>query len=166
MLNEMNEVYQSGNSPCLAGMTDAAKRRMAFDDDEVHEWDNISSAAGSEFFPPDRVASPKQAAKPNVIKESPDGVPLVQWGKSVCKMPKVRNLGLTYEELISRAKWDDDVHGYLSWIKSTYGTGGTGIIPEKITAAVDLALYMEAIQWKSASDQKSSKMGFTRSFKD
>ena len=155
-----------GGSPTLAGMSDAAKHRMVFDDDEVHEWDNISSAAGSEFFPPDRVASPKQAAKPNVMKESPDGVPLMQWGKSVCKMPKVRNLGLTYEELISRAKWDDDVHGYLSWIKSTYGTGGTGIIPEKITAAVDLALYMEAIQWKSASDQKSSKMGFTRSFKD
>ena len=165
LLKEMNEVYQNGPSPSLAGMSDAAKRRMIFDEDEVSEWDNIS-AAGSDFFPPDRGASPKHAAKPNMVKESPDGVPLAQWGKNVCKMPKVKSLGLTYDELISRAKWDEDIHGYLSWIKSTYGTGETGAAPEKITAAVDLALYMEAINWKGPKDQKSSKLGFTRTYKD
>jgi hypothetical protein len=101
-----------------------------------------------------------------MVKESPDGVPLAQWGKNVCKMPKVKDLGLTYDELISRAKWDEDINGYLSWIKSTYGTGGTGAVPEKITAAVDLALYMEAISWKSLSEKKTSKLGFTRSYKD
>ena len=165
LLNEMNEVYQNGPSPSLAGMSDAAKRRMIFDEDEVSEWDNIS-AAGSDFFPPDRGASPMHAAKPNKVKESPDGVPLAQWGKNVCKMPKVKSLGLTYDELISRAKWDEDIHGYLSWIKTTYGTGETGAAPEKITAAVDLALYMEAINWKGPKDQKSSKLGFTRTYKD
>ena len=143
----------------------AAKRRMIFDEDEVSEWDNIS-AAGSDFVPPDRGASPMHAAKPNKVKESPDGVPLAQWGKNVCKMPKVKSLGLTYDELISRAKWDEDIHGYLSWIKTTYGTGETGAAPEKITAAVDLALYMEAINWKGPKDQKSSKLGFTRTYKD
>eukprot|EP00435_Cladocopium_sp_Y103_P062966 s521_g24.t1 len=166
LLNEMEEVYQHGPSTKLAAMTYAAKRRMSFDDDEVTEWDNISSAVGSEFFPPDRAASPKHEAKPLNPKESPDGVPVAQWGKNVRKMPKVKSLGLTHNELISRAKYDDDIHGCISWIKTTYGPGGTGVVPEKITAAVDLALYLEAVNWNDQSGQKSSKMGFFRTFKD
>ena len=110
LLNEANEVYQHGSSPSLAAMTDAAKRRVVFDEDESGQrlGHYFTRSAGSVFVPPDRVASPKQAAKPNLAKESPDGVPASQWGKSVCKMPKVKSLGLTYDELLSKA---DTYHG-------------------------------------------------------
>ena len=163
-LNLLGEL--GGGSPTLAGMSDAAKRRMVFEDDEVHEWDNISSAAGSEFFPPDRVESPMHAAQTYKPKTSPEGVPLAQWGKNVCRMPKVKSLGLSYDELISLAKSDEDIHHYISWIKATYGTGGRGEIPEKITAAVDLALYLEAVNWHDRHAPRSSRIGFVRSFKD
>ena len=88
LLNEANEVYQHGSSPSLAAMTDAVKRRVAFDEDEVSDWDTISPAA-LEVSSSLRIELRAQSKLQSPIwRRSLHGVPASQWGKSVCKMPK------------------------------------------------------------------------------
>ena len=80
----------------------------------------------------------------------PKGLSEIAWGKSLCKLDKVKEWspnGRSYVGLMEDAKKSSEICTYLKWIKKTFGTGGTGIIKKKITPAVDLALYLERMGW-------------------
>ena len=69
--------------------------------------------------------------------------------KAICKMDKVKDRNLSYEEMLYASAKDPDLQRYLSWIENSYGTDGSGVVKKKYTAAVDLALFLEAVDWKN-----------------
>ena len=157
------------------GMSDAAKRQREFTEDETGEWDRISmvesqassyvpyAAAGKGSAP----SAPFHESQQEPVKSSikvPDGMTVTQWGMSLCKMDKVKEWnrnGMAYCRLVECADNRPEVCRYLSWIKSTFGTGGTGMPKKKITPAVDLAYYLEYIKWEPAG---TDQVPFVREF--
>ena len=80
----------------------------------------------------------------------PKGLNEIAWGKSFCKMDKVKEWlpnGRSCVGLIEDAKKSAEICAYLKWIKKAFRTGGSGIVKKKITPAVDLALYLERMGW-------------------
>lgn len=77
----------------------------------------------------------------------PEGMTMHRWADELCKMDKVKSLKLTYRELIEAAKTDVKIGEYLNWIIEHYGSDVVGLDPKKITPAVDLAFYLEAVGW-------------------
>ena len=71
---------------------------------------------------------------------------LKDWGLTICRLPKVASLDLTYEELASQP----ERASYLGWIKS-YGINKGGRLE-------DLARYLEAINYMG-KDPKSCYPG-------
>ena len=51
---------------------------------------------------------------------------IVDWGRAICTMDKVKDKNLCYMEMATMASWNDDINGYLEWIAKTYGTQGSG----------------------------------------
>ena len=88
------------------------------------------------------------------------------WGNSVCQMPKVAELKLSYLELIQLASTDTEIKEYLMWVKNRYGTENTGNAKGKITPAVDLAMFLEAVDWNGDSMVEKGSMTFSRKLRD
>ena len=146
-------------------MSDAAKRQR--DVDEGSEWDRVSSVSHDfvtkydnavEFaapYPREHVmpVSGKTQEKlfelvnPNI--PVPEKMTVFEWGRVVCVMDKVKDKNMCYSEMVEDSKNNSDMHRYLSKIVKTYGTCGTGKPKGKISPAVDLAMYLEAICWES-----------------
>ena len=153
----MNECQQmtGGN------MSDAAKRQR---DGDLLDWEQdvesiVSYGTGSDL----PVPLPSASGNPYVsgpLKNQPfmhvnakiplpKDMSIVDWGRTVCTMDKVKDKNLCYMELATMASSNDDMNSYLEWIVKTYGTQGSGKPKGKITKAVDLAMYLEAICWKT-----------------
>ena len=183
---ELTRQFAEGNNETvsLGAMTDGAKRRLTSEDASPRssEWDQVS------MTPDDEVHARLLACVENHIKKGgyvtgdpkvlshvnknvklPDGLTLVKWGETLCTMEKVKDRKMTYVELLKASNQDTDLRRYLTWIKSKFGTGGTGDVKVKYTAAVDLALFMEATEWPShpahGSDAAQSEASFVRTFK-
>ena len=93
------------------------------------------------------------------------GMAIQDWGRVVCDMDKVKSLKMSYYELATLASSNDEIAGYLRWIKKTYGTNDTGILQGKtVTRAVDLGLLLEAIGWEPSCDG-DSEVAFVRHLK-
>ena len=158
------------------GMNDATKRRRDVDAASSigeADWERITQFSGDDV-PVDHLRGiPSYAGGPSYpapMPESstmrmphghlnalthvstkidiPEGMTLERWGNEVCKMDKVVDLKLSYRELIELAKTDYKIGQYMNWIIGKYGTQKVGLIPEKITPAVDLAFYLEAVGWR------------------
>ena len=147
-------------------MSDASKRRL----DSESEWDEVSN--GSEFpilVPKSSEEKPrgsKPLAQHDLLPKGfgiplPSGVASVaDWGRTIIKMKKYKDLNLSYEELIKMAESHGEHHRYLQWIQSNFSPANEDIHKVKMTQAVDLALYLKKIDW-----QKGESMEFQRCFK-
>ena len=160
-------------------MSDAAKRQR--DVDEGSEWDRVSSV-DPVFIPkydiPVEIATPypHQSAEPSTGRVHvrafdqinpkiplPEKMSITEWGRVVCVMDKVKDQNLCYVEMVDVSKTSSDMRRYLSWIVKTYGTNGTGKPRGKISPAVDLAMYLEAICWETQAPESDAT--FTRQMK-
>ena len=88
------------------------------------------------------------------------------WGNSVCQMLKVAEMKLSYLELVQWAYTDTEIKDCLMWVKNRYGTENTGKPKGKITPAVDLAMFLEAVNWNRDSTVDKGSMTFSRKLKD
>lgn len=164
-MEELQGIYDEPDPK--GGMSDATKRRLTSEDSSPRytEWDQVSMC-GSEF--PDAATRLANMPMPsgtsamgymdssnfgyshvNSKIKTPDGMSIQKWGSMICKMDKVKDRNLSYEEMLYASAKDPDLQRYLSWIENSYGTDGSGVVKKKYTAAVDLALFLEAVDWKN-----------------
>lgn len=149
-------------------MSDASKRLrdfVDFDDESVASWDQISISDVGPSVPahPESEIAFKHVNKNIRI---PYGLTLEVWSKTLCKMDRVKtwdSKGLSYRTLVELAGHDFEVRKYIQWIKQAYGSKGTGEVA-KVTPAVDLALFLECIDWTPATSTKESSETFVREF--
>lgn len=133
--------------PTAGSMHDGSKRRL-FDDEEY------KSAEFEVVEPPSKVSAGKveQAIIPpksvQVEKKTsgalPEGVTsVIEWGDTVCTLPKYKSGKYTYAAMISVAKTDDEIQDYLKWAKTA------GMKSAKLD---DLRAYMVAIGFDPVTD--------------
>ena len=159
VLNTCKEATFASSS---GSMSDAAKRQRDgdllewMDDAEVEKYETYGSSYDlpvplpSSGNPYGSAASKSQPfMHVNAKIPLPKNMSIVEWGRTVCTMDKVKEKNLCYMELATMASSNDEMNGYLEWIVKTYGTQGSGKPKGKITKAVDLAMYLEAICWKT-----------------
>ena len=157
-------------SLAMGSMSDASKRQR----DGESDWEALSYAGTAEVeapMPHEAYHGGDVTRKEWFIIHSnpkisvPKGMNIQQWGSVVCEMDKVKSLKMSYYELAKLASSNDEIAAYLRWIKKTYGTNDTGILQgKKVTRAVDLALFLEAIGWEPSCDG-DSEVAFIRHFK-
>ena len=99
-------------------------------------WDNEDE---DEDFGYERVQAPVAPAAAAGNVQLPTGVNSVtQWGNTLCVLPKVAALKLSYSELVLRAVEDKEVRSYLdNFVRKYQGTSAR---------VKDLRLYLEASQ--------------------
>ena len=127
------------------------------------DWECISQlSGGSEDF---HVATPKGYTSINAPKATPksrygfaktEPVPTKykpadmptakDWSKTLCKLPKVVHLKLSYGELVEMAETDEDIRGYLVWVIGSFGAKD-GMLPKTMKGGADLALFLQYIDW-------------------
>ena len=147
-------------------MSDASKRRL----DSETEWDEVSNGSDFPILIPKSAEDKHRGSKPMSQHEMlpkgfgiplPTGVSTVaEWGRTIIKMKKYKDLNISYDELMKMAESNGEHHRYLQWIQSTYTPADQDISKVKMTQAVDLALYMKKIGWQSGGS-----MEFERCFK-
>lgn len=157
-------------SLAMGSMSDASKRQR----DGESDWEALSYTGMSEIestLPHDAYQGGDVQRKEwfiihsNPKIETPKGLSIQDWGRVVCEMDKVKSLKMSYYELAKLASSNDEIAGYLRWIKKTYGTNDTGILQgKKVTRAVDLALFLEATGWEPSCND-DSEVSFIRRLK-
>ena len=133
MLEDLMNVVRNESSGYMSAgsMTDAAKRRCpdetALQDFEFLQ-DPVLSAeeACSASLPvvPKSLASPiRKPATAHEI-ELPEGISTYEeWGRTICDLPKVKDMCMTYRELMANANsGDQEMAKYLSWVKAFNGS--------------------------------------------
>jgi hypothetical protein len=181
MLGEMKTMYETekGYLNVNSTMSDASKRRLSEDAKEAEGEASISDWSTCGFEGPSKVenaclvgALKPPTEKPYMlhvhrhINPPEKNMTFSLWGNSVCQMPKVAELKLSYLELIQLASTDTEIKEYLMWVKNRYGTENTGNPKGKITPAVDLAMFLEAVDWNGDSMVEKGSMTFSRKLKD
>eukprot|EP00435_Cladocopium_sp_Y103_P015305 s272_g3.t1 len=138
MLEDLMKVvrHESSCQMSSGSMTDAAKRRCP-DETTSHDFellhDSIESSLDSSPVgapslslpvPPRSIATPINNSAGSIDTALPDGVSsMEEWGRTVCELPKVKDLGLSYRELASRAEaGDNEMAKYLNWIRGFNGS--------------------------------------------
>ena len=177
MIGEMQSMYEAGKGypeVASAGMTDASKRRF----DDAYEAESQASFSdwsavhecGADGPPVPVTLKPYTEMIFNHVNkhvQPPEkDMTFSQWGKTECQLPKVQDLKLNYKQLISKANSDAELRDYLVWLKGRFGTNETGEPKGKVTMAVDLAMYLEAVGWSPCKDNGSTAVAFSRKFKD
>ena len=85
-----------------------------------------------------------------------------EWGECICETEKYQTAGLSYYELVFKAKTDSDCKQYLSWIKGRFGyVQGKDHPSDKMTPGKDLARFLQRIGWTGTESATS----FHRRFK-
>lgn len=141
----------ASGSASAGSMSDASKRRLnsvGESDDEFQVVDGTipPSKKQAPILPGDK----KNEKTPSAIT-LPSGIQSVShWGQTVCDLPKVAHLEMSYAELIGKANSDSMVAGYLKWAYSA------GVKSDKVD---DLQAYLKAINWnpktKSVDQEKT-----------
>lgn len=88
---------------------------------------------------PNKKATMKLITHINKNVKVPDNLTFSEWSRTICTMNKVKDMGVSYAELVNIAESDADIARYLKYIKTTYGSGGKGSDLHKTTPAMDLA---------------------------
>lgn len=124
------------------------------------DWDRVSMASAVAGGKPISGSYVGEASVPPPMPSTTENtkIPIphdcgdvIKWGKSQCMCEKYRKEEYTYAQMVRMSSSDTDMYSYLSYIMKKYGTNGTGNLPEKITPAVDLATYLERIQFQGTS---------------
>ena len=121
-------------------MSDASKRLREQYEEELladgYQCVPMSDCKIPEEIYKDASQAPIAPGVQQQIKLPPGVTSLEDWGKTICQLPKVESLGLSYAELVKDAK----THGnYLSWILN-HGANRAGKLE-------DLYLYLRAVQY-------------------
>ena len=132
MLESMvSSVQQEAAQMPFGAMTDGAKRRCP-EGSNISEEEDFQHVASSEEIPP---SYPSSELHPSVFHMGteksghsskvslPVGVDsLEEWGRTVCELPKVKEMSCSYHELTLQAeKGDVQMSKYLSWIRTYKG---------------------------------------------
>ena len=149
------------------GMTDASKRRL---DLSESDWDEVSNGSDFPILVPKSAEEKPSGSAPMAqhdLLPQGFGIPLpkgvasvADWGRTIIKMQKYKDLNISYAELIQMAESSSEHQRYVQWIQSNFTPADEDISKVKITQGVDLALYLKKISW-----QKSDKDGFERCMK-
>lgn len=133
-------------SASAGSMSDASKRRLhSMGELEDEEFQMIPDAA-----PPSKKQTPilpGEQNKMNTLSTGtlPSGITsLSHWGKTVCELPKVAHLELSYEEMVDKAKGDTMIADYLKWAFTA------GVKSEKVA---DLQAYLKARNWNPKTNE-------------
>ena len=158
----------------MHGMTDASKRRLQ----GVDEWDAVSSMPSDEesFMwrlhgnsadgPAPSGASVGYAERPSSavtksaisavdvsVKLPRDVASVEDWSKTLVKMKKYADFGMSYKELVELTKTDKEANKYVGWIQATYTPDPKDINQlNGVTQATDFARFLKKISWKKSSD--------------
>ncbi|CAL1170381.1 unnamed protein product [Cladocopium goreaui] len=171
--------YQDPMSMPSTSMNDASKRRVP---DDTLSWENVTengeSLSDASYIAsmPETVNIPPpwtDGSNPllQVMKEIQEDVKIPipsdiasvhKWGECICETEKYQTAGLSYYELVFKAKTDSDCKQYLSWIKGRFGyVQGKDHPPDKMTPGKDLARFLQRIGWTGTESATS----FHRRFK-
>lgn len=103
VLNVLEEAFGTLDRP--QAMTDASKRR--FDDSDFSDFELADFRCSQAPVAP--------TTTPYQTTQFPDGVTsLAQWGQTLCTLPKVVGLKLSYAELVELSKSDREIFSYLN----------------------------------------------------
>lgn len=127
-LNELLARVHQEDHPSLS-MTDAPKRRLSqtdpvrSEDLEPDEFQVISPTSSKMPTGYPSMAGVNDSDSPKRIS-LPEGVKsFEQWGRTVCELPKVQSLNLSYEELYTlAASGDKEKSDYLVWVRRYNGS--------------------------------------------
>ena len=105
-------------------MTDGSKRRLSadsilddFDNFEFIEDPEEIESADTPVVPPLPIG--QYGAATAAVNRS--GIQDEEWGLTLCELPAVASLQMSYEQLRDRARGGDTkLRGYLSWLCGTY----------------------------------------------
>lgn len=156
VLERAEQAHQPARAASSAGggMSDACKRRLSHsDDDEITEAairceveEAMMEHAIAQFNGDQSPIAPGSSSF-SVVSE-PSGYPqqqlppgfnsLAEWGKTLCELPKVKKMYLSYAELYQKAqKGDTEIAQYLVWCKDYRGTSARTIDFGKYISAMD-----------------------------
>lgn len=129
-------------------MSDACKRRFdPSDPDDDEDFDLITPRIHSRKQSP---VTPTTSQPPQKIK-LPEGIKsLEHWSKTMCELPKMATLEMSYGELVTESKKNPTVAKYLSWVVTAKDKG------ERVA---DLQAFLKASNWKM--EDKASESGLT-----
>ena len=83
-------------------------------------------------------------------------LPVSTNGENICETEKYQTAGLSYYELVFKAKTDSDCKQYLSWIKGRFGyVQGKDHPSDKMTPGKDLARFLQRIGWTGTESATS-----------
>ena len=105
----------------LGTMSDGAKRRLHAADSDDESFQQISPVSRTEGYGASSVDM--IAAKRLGAVTFPEGVKSMKdWGRTLCELPKVKDMNLSYEELLDLANsGNTEIAKYLGWVKSFKG---------------------------------------------
>ena len=123
-------------------MSDSSKRRASpppefADEAEDDEFEHIAADEIQVPIPP-RAAQVKTSQGYTL----PEGIEsVVQWGKTICTLPKMQDKKMTYEALVRESRTDEDIKSYLNWVMTS---------KMKSAKVDDFKKYLQAIQFNAA----------------
>lgn len=148
----------SWTAPVGGAMTDACKRNrddgvlsLDEDDDDTYQYvshddasTNRRTAENSAIRPCSSHQLPVPPSTGDSVVFPPGVTSLEDWSTTVCELPKVASLDMTYGELVASGKHNE----YLLWVLN-HGLGRSGRLG-------DLANYLCAIQFGMQNDPKAT----------
>lgn len=133
---------KGGRSSGYGAMTDGSKRLRESNQPE-EEWERVVYAEPSSSMSEERLSANKKSDQLPLMpaaKNMTGGVPLppgvadlTDWGRTVCKLPRVAKQGYSYSEMLDKP----GLEGYLLWVFQ-HGQNRGGRLE-------DLANYLKAV---------------------
>ena len=116
----------------IGAMTDGAKRRLESDDESFQ----CVSPTGDGYASSAPLAGTAMPVDPALL---PPGVKdLEEWGRTICELPKVKDLNMSYKELrLAADSGDSDKGKYLAWVRSFNGQSVRTLDFQRYLRAVD-----------------------------
>ena len=155
-------VTKPSGSGLGGGMSEAVKRLRGDQSDgeategaESEGWSKITTSeppTPSDAFVSDLSLYDQQDLKvplPDNCKSA------VSWGRTICRMEKFKKNEWSYDQMLtmslSESPHSGEIRDYFRFLLSRYATGGK--VPDRITPAVDLSMFLERIRWKQKIEE-------------
>ena len=134
MLDSMAQTVRQESQLPVGAMTDGSKRCLPDDVPEFGEED-FQHVTSEEMLPTSMGPYPSDVQQPMIFQFGaskqrpssgvglPEGVEsLEEWGRTICALPKVKDLAASYQELLNLSdSGDTKMASYLNWIRNYKG---------------------------------------------
>lgn len=131
MLDSMAQTVRQESQLPVGAMTDGSKRCLPNDVPEFGEED-FQHVTSEEMLPTSMGPYPSDVQQPMIFQFGaskqrpssgvglPEGVEsLEEWGRTICELPKVKDLAASYQELLNLSdSGDTKMASYLNWIRN------------------------------------------------